>query len=141
VSSRRKLGQLEVSSLGLGCQDMTGTYYATAPERSDLIDLVRKAHDRGVMVFDAAEAYGPHEVERIVGEGVAPFRDQVVLCSKFGFEFDLETGERRKGLNGRPEHIRLVVDGMLKRFGTDRIDLLYQHRVDPEVPSRKSREQ
>ena len=134
VNGRRKLGKLEVSSVGLGCQDMTGTFYATAPRRSDMIALVRTAHDRGVAFFDAAEAYGPLEVERILGEAVAPFRNQVVISSKFGWNIDPETGRMVGGLNSRPEHIRLVVDGMLKRLRTDRIDLLYQHRVDPAVP-------
>ena len=84
--------------------------------------------------FDAAEAYGPHEVERILGEDIAPFRDKVVITSKFGWNIDLKTGERRPGRNSKPAHIKLAVDGMLKRLRTDRIDLLYQHRVDPEVP-------
>ena len=84
--------------------------------------------------YDAAEAYGPHEVERILGEGVAPFRDKVVVASKFGWDIDLETGERRRGLNSRPAHIKQAVEGMLRRLRTDRIDLLYQHRVDPQVP-------
>ncbi len=134
VNGRRKLGQLEVSSVGLGCQDMTGTFYATAPSRPDMIALARAAHDRGVTLFDAAEAYGPLEVERILGEAVAPFRNQVVISSKFGWNIDPETGRMAGGLNSRPEHIRLAVDGMLKRLKTDRIDLLYQHRVDPAVP-------
>ena len=134
VTGRRKLGQLEVSSVGLGCQDMTGTFYATAPRRADMIALARAAHDRGVTFFDAAEAYGPLEVERILGEAVAPFRDQVVISSKFGWSIDPETGRMTGGLNSRPEHIRLAVEGMLKRLKTDRIDLLYQHRVDPAVP-------
>lgn len=134
VNGRRKLGKLEVSSVGLGCQDMTGTFYATAPRRPDMIALARAAHDRGVTFFDAAEAYGPFEVERIVGEAVAPFRNQVVISTKFGWNIDLETGRMVGGLNSRPEHIRLAVDGMLKRLQTDRIDLLYQHRVDPSVP-------
>ena len=131
---RRRLGSLEVSALGLGCQDMTGTFYATAPERADMIRLIRSAFDRGVTFFDAAEAYGPLEVEKIVGEGVSPFRDRVVITSKFGWNIDQTTGKRLPGLNSRPAHIRLVVDGMLKRFKTDRVDLLYQHRVDPDVP-------
>ena len=134
VTGRRKLGQLEVSSMGLGCQDMTGTFYATAPSRPDMIALARAAHDRGVTFFDAAEAYGPLEVERILGEAVAPFRNQVVICSKFGWNIDPETGRMTGGLNSRPDHVRLAVDGMLKRLKTDRIDLLYQHRVDPAVP-------
>jgi len=134
VSGRRKLGQLEVSSVGLGCQDMTGSFYGTAPRRPEMIALARAAYDRGVTFFDAAEAYGPLEVERILGEAVAPFRNRVVVCSKFGWDIDPETGQRKGGLNSRPEHIRLAVDGMLKRLQTDRIDLLYQHRVDPAVP-------
>ncbi len=134
VKGHRKLGQLEVSSIGLGCQDMTGTFYATAPRRPDMIALARAAYDRGVTFFDAAEAYGPLEVERILGEAVAPFRDRVVICSKFGWDIDPETGQRKGGLNSRPEHIRVAVDAMLKRLKTDRIDLLYQHRVDPAVP-------
>jgi aryl-alcohol dehydrogenase-like predicted oxidoreductase len=99
-----------------------------------MISIIRTAFDRGVTFFDAAEAYGPHEVERILGEGIAPFRNKVVITSKFGWNIDLKTGERRPGLNSKPEHIKLTVDGMLKRLRTDRIDLLYQHRVDPEVP-------
>ncbi len=87
-----------------------------------------------MMFFDTAEAFGPHECERILGEAIAPFRDKVRITSKFGWDIDLETGERRPGLNSKPEHTKLVVDGMLKRLRTDRIDLLYQHRVDPEVP-------
>jgi aryl-alcohol dehydrogenase-like predicted oxidoreductase len=134
VNGRRKLGKLEVSSVGLGCQDMTGTFYATSPRRPDMIALARAAHDRGVTLFDAAEAYGPLEVERILGEAVAPFRNHVVISSKFGWNIDPETGRMAGGLNSRPEHIRLAVDGMLKRLQTDRIDLLYQHRVDPAVP-------
>ena len=134
VKGRRKLGSLEVSSVGLGCQDFTGTFYATAPSRPDMIALARAAYDRGVTFFDAAEAYGPLEVERILGEAVAPFRNQVVISSKFGWSIDPETGRMTGGLNSRPEHIRLAVEGMLKRLKTDRIDLLYQHRVDPAVP-------
>lgn len=134
VNGRRKLGQLEVSSIGLGCQDMTGRVYASSPNRADMISLVRAAHDRGVTFFDAAEAYGPLEVERILGEAVAPFRNQVVVATKFGWNIDPETGRMMGGLNSRPDHIRTAVDGMLKRLRTDRIDLLYQHRVDPAVP-------
>ena len=134
VSERRKLGALEVSSVGLGVQNMSRTYQTTVPYRPEMINIIRTAFDRGVTFFDAAEAYGPHEVERILGEGVAPFRDKVVITSKFGWNIDLETGERRPGLNSRPDHIKLAVEGMLKRLRTDRIDLLYQHRVDPQVP-------
>jgi aryl-alcohol dehydrogenase-like predicted oxidoreductase len=131
---RRRLGKLEVSGLGLGVQNMSRTYQTTIPYRPEMIDIIRKARDQGVTFFDAAEAYGPHEVERILGEGVAPFRDEVTIASKFGWNIDLETGVRGPGLNSRPEHIRLAVEGMLKRLRTDRIDLLYQHRVDPAVP-------
>jgi aryl-alcohol dehydrogenase-like predicted oxidoreductase len=134
VNSRRKLGKMEVSSVGLGCQDFTGTFYATHPKRADMITLARTAHDHGVTLFDAAEAYGPFEVERILGEALAPIRNQVTISSKFGWNIDLETGRMMGGLNSRPEHIRLAVDGMLKRLKTDRIDLLYQHRVDPAIP-------
>ncbi|RKI42207.1 aldo/keto reductase [Corallococcus sp. AB004] len=131
---RRKLGKLEVSSVGLGVQNMSRTYQTTVPSRPEMLNIIRTAFDRGVTFFDAAEAYGPHEVERILGEGVAPFRNKVVIASKFGWNIDLETGERRPGLNSRPDHIKMVVEGMLKRLRTDRIDLLYQHRVDPGVP-------
>jgi hypothetical protein len=134
VNGRGKLAKLEVSSVGLGCQDFTGTFYATAPRRADMITLARTAHEHGVTLFDAAEAYGPLEVERILGEALAPIRNQVKISSKFGWNIDLETGRMMGGLNSRPEHIRLAVDGMLKRLQTDRIDLLYQHRVDPAVP-------
>ena len=134
LSGRRKLGSLEVSSVGLGVQNMSRTYQTTIPTRSEMLNIIRKAFDYGVSFFDAAEAYGPHEVERILGEGVAPFRDKVVIASKFGWNIDLKTGERLPGLISRPSHIKLAVEGMLKRLQTDRIDLLYQHRVDPEVP-------
>lgn len=133
-NQRRKLGNLEVSSIGLGVQNMSRTYQTTIPTRAEMFNIIRTAFDRGLTFFDAAEAYGPHEVERILGEGIAPFRDKVVITSKFGWDIDLETGERRPGLNSRPEHIQLAVEGMLKRLHTDRIDLLYQHRVDPQVP-------
>jgi aryl-alcohol dehydrogenase-like predicted oxidoreductase len=131
---RRRLRSLEVSSVGLGVQNMSRTYQTTIPTRSEMVNIIRTAFDRGVNFFDAAEAYGPHEVERILGESVAPFRNEVVITSKFGWNIDLETGERRPGLNSKPEHIKLAVEGMLKRLRTDRIDLLYQHRVDPGVP-------
>lgn len=134
VPGRRKLGPLEVSSIGLGVQNMSRTYQTTIPRRPEMLKIIRAAFDSGVTFFDAAEAYGPHEVERILGEGVAPFRDKVVIASKFGWNIDLVTGERRPGLNSRPDHIKVVVEGMLKRLRTDRIDLLYQHRVDPQVP-------
>src|SRR5688572_7120592 len=131
---RRKLGTLDVSSVGLGVQNMSRTYQTTIPRRPEMLNIIRTAFDHGVTFFDAAEAYGPHEVERILGEGVAPFRDKAVITSKFGWNIDLETGQRRPGLNSKPDHVKLAVEGMLKRLRTDRIDLLYQHRVDPEVP-------
>jgi aryl-alcohol dehydrogenase-like predicted oxidoreductase len=134
VQGRRRLGSLEVSSVGLGVQNMSRTYQTTIPTRSEMLNIIRAAFDRGVTFFDAAEAYGPHEVERILGEGVAPFRDQVAITSKFGWDIDPETGQFRGGLNSRPDQIKLAVEGMLQRLGTDRIDLLYQHRVDPQVP-------
>lgn len=130
----RKLGKLEVSSVGIGVQNMSRTYQTTIPTRAEMHNIIRTAFDSGVTFFDAAEAYGPHEVERILGEGVAPFRDKVVIATKFGWNIDQETGERRPGLNSRPDHVKRVVEGMLKRLRTDRIDLLYQHRVDPQVP-------
>ncbi|MGF7172137.1 aryl-alcohol dehydrogenase-like predicted oxidoreductase [Sphingobium xanthum] len=134
IVGRRRLGTLDVSSIGLGVQNMSRTYQTTIPTRSEMYNIIRTAFDRGVTFFDAAEAYGPHEVERILGEGIGSFRDKVVITSKFGWNIDLETGQRRPGLNSRPEHIKLAVEGMLKRLRTDRIDLLYQHRVDPQVP-------
>lgn len=134
VSKRRKLGSLEVSAVGLGVQNMSRTYQMTVPTRTEMHNIIRVAFDHGVTFFDAAEAYGPHEVERILREGIAGFRDKVAITSKFGWNIDLETGKRLPGLNSKPDHIKLAVEGMLKRLRTDRIDLLYQHRVDPEVP-------
>lgn len=134
VSKRRKLGSLEVSAVGLGVQNMSRTYQMTVPTRTEMHNIIRAAFDHGVTFFDAAEAYGPHEVERILGEGIEGFRDKVAITSKFGWNIDLETGKRLPGLNSKPDHIKLAVEGMLKRLRTDRIDLLYQHRIDPEVP-------
>lgn len=130
----RKLGKLDVSSIGLGVQNMSRTYQTTIPTRTEMHNIIKTAFERGITFFDAAEAYGPHEVERILGEGVASFRNKVVVASKFGWNIDTETGKRLPGLNSQPEHIKKVVEGMLKRLRTDRIDLLYQHRVDPQVP-------
>ncbi len=134
IHARRKLGQLEVSSVGLGVQNMHRTYQTTVPARPEMIDIIRTAYERGVTFFDTAEAYGPLECERILGEAIASFRDKVVITSKFGWNIDPKTGERRPGLISRPDHIKQVVEGMLRRLRTDRIDLLYQHRVDPQVP-------
>ena len=116
ASGRRKLGSLEVSSVGLGVQNMSRTYQTTVPYRPEMISIIRTAFDRGVTFYDAAEAYGPFEVERILGEGVAPFRDKVVITSKFGWNIDPETGQRRPGLNSQPSHIKAAVAGMLKRL-------------------------
>jgi aryl-alcohol dehydrogenase-like predicted oxidoreductase len=123
----RKLGALEVSALGHGCMSISANYGPPA-DRSQGIDVIRAAHEKGVTFFDTAEVYGPYTNEDLVGEALAPIRDRVRIATKFGF--DLEAG----GLNSRPEHIRKVVEGSLKRLRTDRIDLLYQHRVDPDVP-------
>ena len=131
---RRMLGALEVSAVGMGVQNVARRYETTVPYRPDMVRLVRSAVDQGVTFFDTAEAYGPHEAERIVGDALAPVRDGVVIASKFGFDVDLETGERRGGRVSRPARIKQAVEGMLRRLRTDRIDLLYQHRVDPEVP-------
>ena len=130
----RQLGSLTVSSIGLGVQNMSRKYDTSKPYRPEMVNVIRHAYESGVTFFDAAEAYGPFEVERILGEGVQPFRDKIVIATKFGWNIDQETGQRLPGLNSRPEHIKRVVEGMLKRLRTDRIDLLYQHRVDPNVP-------
>ncbi|EIM04240.1 aldo/keto reductase [Rhodanobacter denitrificans] len=131
----RKLGNspLEVSALGLGCMGMSSAY-GPASDRTDMIALIRAAHDRGITFFDTAEAYGPFVNEDLVGEALAPIRDSVVIATKFGFDINPETGERGSGTNSRPEHIRAAVEGSLRRLRTDYIDLLFQHRVDPEVP-------
>jgi aryl-alcohol dehydrogenase-like predicted oxidoreductase len=129
----RKLGSLEVSAIGLGCMSMTSVY-GPAADHGQMINLIRGAVDRGVTLFDTAEAYGPFANEILVGEALAPVRDQVKIATKFGFDINPETGERGAGTNSRPAHIKQAVDAMLKRLGTDRIDLLYQHRVDRDVP-------
>jgi len=134
LSGRRKLGSLEVSSVGLGVQNMSRKYETTLPYRPEMINIIRAAYDHGVTFFDTAEAYGPFECERILGESIAPFRDKVVITSKFGWNIDPETGQFQMGLNSKPDHIKRAVEGSLKRLRTDRIDLLYQHRVDPQVP-------
>ncbi|SJM30896.1 putative oxidoreductases (Related to aryl-alcohol dehydrogenases) [Mesorhizobium delmotii] len=131
MMKHRHLGNLEVSALGLGCMGMTGVYGSNA-DKSEMIKLIHDAHDRGVTFFDTAEAYGPFANEELVGEALAPIRDDVVIATKFGF--DLETGVRSGGTNSRPEHIKAVAEAALKRLKTDRIDLFYQHRVDPDVP-------
>ncbi len=131
---KRTLGQnLEVSALGLGCMGMSALYGPPA-YTGEMINLIRSAHDRGVTLFDTAEAYGPFVNEELVGEALAPIRDKVMIATKFGFDIDLETGARRGGTNSRPEHIKAVADACLKRLRTDHIDLFYQHRVDQDVP-------
>jgi aryl-alcohol dehydrogenase-like predicted oxidoreductase len=134
VTDRRRLGSLEVSAIGLGCQTMPGNLYGPVSSRADMVTLIRTAVDQGITFFDTAEGYGPFESERIVGEALEPVRDQVVIASKFGWNIDPDTGEQGPGTNSRPDHVRRAVDGMLQRLRTDHIDLLYQHRVDPAVP-------
>ncbi len=131
---KRKLGKsnLEVSAIGLGCMGMSFGY-GPPKDKQEMIAVIRGAFDRGVTFFDTAEVYGPYTNEELVGEAVAPFRDEVVVATKFGFNIDPNTCEN-KGLNSKPAHIQEVVEGSLKRLKTSVIDLLYQHRVDPEVP-------
>jgi aryl-alcohol dehydrogenase-like predicted oxidoreductase len=130
---KRKLGKsgLEVSALGLGCMGMSYGY-GPAKDRKEMIDLLHGAVDRGVTLFDTAEAYGPYTNEELLGEALAPFRDRVVIATKFGFKLDPEG--KQVGLDSRPEHIRQVAEASLRRLRTDVIDLFYQHRVDPDVP-------
>jgi aryl-alcohol dehydrogenase-like predicted oxidoreductase len=132
---KRKLGSsgLEVSALGLGCMGMSFGYGPAADEQ-EMITLIRAAVERGVTFFDSAEVYGPFRNEELVGEALAPLRDQVVIATKFGWNIDPQTGQQNPGLDSRPEHVKVATEGMLKRLRTDRIDLLYQHRVDPHVP-------
>ncbi|GAA4370727.1 aldo/keto reductase [Nocardioides caricicola] len=128
----RTLGQgLQVSALGLGCMGMSASY-GPRPERADMVRVVRAAVERGVTFFDTAEVYGPFDNEELVGEALAPVRDQVVIATKFGF--DIEPDGTQHGLSSRPETIRRVADEALRRLRSDRIDLFYQHRVDPDVP-------
>ena len=128
---RRRLGPLEVSPIGLGCMAMAPGFYNPAPERQAMVRLIRDAHRMGVTFFDTAEVYGPFISEEIVGEALAPIRNEVVLASKFGFGYN---GSSVTGRNSQLAHIKARVEGMLKRLRTDRIDLLYLHRMDPSVP-------
>jgi aryl-alcohol dehydrogenase-like predicted oxidoreductase len=132
---KRILGKsgLEVSALGLGCMGMSWAYGAPG-ERNDMIALIRGAVERGITLFDTAEVYGPRTNEELVGEALAPLRDQVVIATKFGFKLDPQGGAWPVGVDSRPAHIKEVADAALKRLRTDRIDLFYQHRVDPSVP-------
>lgn len=131
----RKLGRsgLEVSALGLGCMGMTGVY-GKMPDRNEMISLLHKAVDLGVTFFDTAEAYGVWANEELVGEALAPYKGKVVIATKFGFDIDQDTRERRGGVNSRPDHVKRVAEECLKRLKVESIDLFYQHRVDPNVP-------
>jgi aryl-alcohol dehydrogenase-like predicted oxidoreductase len=132
---KRTLGTsgLEVSAIGLGCMSMTGGFSAT-PDRQEMISLIRTAVNRGVTFFDTAEIYGPYANEELVGEALAPFKGQVVIASKFGFDIDPAERKPRGGVTSRPDHIKQAVEGSLQRLGVDALDLYYQHRVDPDVP-------
>jgi aryl-alcohol dehydrogenase-like predicted oxidoreductase len=130
---KRQLGNLEVSALGLGCMGMSHAY-GRAPDRQAMVKLMRAAVERGVSFFDTAEVYGPFVNEELVGEALAPLREQVVIATKFGFAPDPKGGPRWTGLDSRPEHIRAVAEASLKRLRIETIDLFYQHRVDPNVP-------
>ena len=140
-ASRRRLGALEVFPIGLGCQWQPGRQpqavndlYTSSTDRVAAIALIRRAVDLGVTLFDTAEVYGPFMSEDILGEALQGRRDGVVVATKVGMNVDSQTGQRLGGLNSRPEHIRRAVEGQLRRLRSDRIDLLYQHRVDPQVP-------
>src|SRR5690242_6966741 len=131
---KRKLGKggLEVSAIGLGCMGMSFGY-GPAADKQEMISLIRSAVELGVTFFDTAEVHGPFTNEELVGEALAPFRDQVVIATKFGFKLDPHTG-KQAGLDSRPEHIKQVAEASLRRLRTNVIDLFYQHRVDPTVP-------
>jgi aryl-alcohol dehydrogenase-like predicted oxidoreductase len=129
----RTLADLTVSEVGLGCMGMSALYGPPA-DKTEMVSLIRAAHDLGVTLFDTAESYGPFTNELLVGEALEPIRNDVVIATKFGFDINLETGERSGKTNSRPEHIKAVADASLKRLRTDHIDLFYQHRVDPDVP-------
>ncbi len=131
---KRKLGKsnLEVSALGLGCMGMSFAF-TPLPDRKEMVSLIHAAVERGITFFDTAEVYGPFTNEQLVGEALAPFREQVVIATKFGFRLDPTTG-KQAGLDSRPEHIKQVAEASLKRLRTNVIDLFYQHRVDPNVP-------
>ncbi len=131
---KRKLGKsnLEVSAIGLGCMGLSHGY-GSAVDRQEGIRVIRAAVERGITFFDTAEVYGPYTNEELVGEALAPFRGQVVIATKFGFDLDPNDGSQR-GLNSRPEHVKQVAEASLKRLRTEVIDLFYQHRVDPNVP-------
>ncbi|WP_217572547.1 aldo/keto reductase, partial [Mesorhizobium sp. GbtcB19] len=130
---KRTIGKdLEVSAIGLGCMSFASTYGQTG-DHQEAVRIIRGAFDLGVTLFDTAEAYGPFSNEELVGEALQPIREKVVIATKFGFAIDLVPGKRNGGTNSRPEHIKAVAEAALKRLRTDHIDLLYQHRVDPNV--------
>ena len=131
----RELGRSgpQVSAIGFGCMGISFGY-ASKLSKDDGVKLIRDAFERGITFFDTAEVYGPFENEEVVGEALRPFREKVLIATKFGFDIDPATGENRGGMNSRPEHIRQAAEGSLKRLGVESIDLLYQHRVDPNVP-------
>lgn len=131
--AKRKLGSLEVTELGFGCMNIAWAY-GNPPAKEDAVKLIRNAYEQGVRFFDTAEIYGPHISERTTGEALKSVRKEVVIASKIGFDIDFETAQMKGGLNSKPQHIKQAVDFMLKRLQTDYIDLLYQHRLDPEVP-------
>ena len=128
---KRSFGSLEVSAIGLGCMGMSGTY-GEQPDKEAMVALIRAAVERGVTFFDTAEVYGPFANEELVGEALEPVRDQVVIATKFGW--DIQDGQRTGRVNSRPDNIKRAVEGSLKRLRTETIDLLFQHRVDPDVP-------
>lgn len=132
AGAKRKIGSLSVSPIGLGCMSMAPGFYNPAPNPQDMVKVIRDAHEMGVDFYDTAEIYGPFISENIVGEALEPIRDEVTLASKFGFSFS--SSGAYAGRNSQPAHIRQAVEGMLKRLRTDRIDLLYLHRMDPQVP-------
>ncbi|MBV9494649.1 MAG: aldo/keto reductase, partial [Acidobacteria bacterium] len=129
---KRKLADLEVSALGLGCMGMSFGL-GPAADKQEMIALIRTAVDRGVTFFDTAQVYGPFANEELVGEALEPLRDRVVIATKFGFNID-DDGKQQPGLNSKPDNIRRAAEGSLQRLRIETIDLLYQHRVDPEVP-------
>jgi aryl-alcohol dehydrogenase-like predicted oxidoreductase len=133
---KRKLGRngLEVSAIGLGCMRSSAGHGPAAGTKQEMIAVLRGAVDRGITLFDTVQAYGPFVNEELVGEALAPVRDEVVISTKFGFQFDTSDDPHPTGLNSRPDYIKQTVEASLKRLRTDRIDLLYQHRVDPAVP-------
>ena len=135
LPGQRHLGNLVVSSLGLGCQGLGQAIYGVSePSQQQAITVVRQAYEHGLTLFDTAEAYGPFKSEAVVGKAVKPFRNHIKIATKYGWDIDPVTGKNAGGVNSKPEHIKRAVDGMLKRLQTDRIDLLYQHRADPDVP-------